>query len=259
MEWKDLWQQNYRGVGDTNDLEKYLKKLGYGSRTNISYLPWAVVERIFRLQGGEVELFRPNEKSSVEADITETGSDVDSETGVVTTKYVRSYFLNIQASWQGRLYTERYPLQDSNGKPLTFWTQNDLNKAYQRGKVKAIAIVSGIGYKLFEDGDLQFEDEPSTDLYKREESVQPKEPKQKPIKQTAPVKEIVEKEVSIIEEVKEKTFDRTDYENDIKQSFIAGGTSKSNIIKDFLKENKTIKVSDLTDELLIQLHSQVVL
>ena len=36
------------------------------------------------------------------------------------------------------------------------WTQNELNKSVQRGKVKAIAIVSGIGYKLFEDGDLQF-------------------------------------------------------------------------------------------------------
>lgn len=258
MEWKDAWQQNYRGVGDTADLEKYLKKLGYGSRTNISYLPWAVVERIFRLQGGEVELFRPNEHSSVEADVVEIGSDVDSETGVVTAKYVRSYFINIQAGWQGRLYTERYPLQDSNGKPLTYWTQNDLNKAYQRGKVKAIAIVSGIGYKLFEDGDLQFEDDtPSQSLYE-------KEPKTKPIKQPAPAKKVVledtvisENETNDTEEKVVEGFDRTECENDIKQSFITGGSEKSNIIKEFLRENKTVKVSDLDDDLLIKLHSQV--
>ena len=43
--------------------------------------------------------------------------------------------------------------QDSSGRPLASWTQNDLNRAFQRAKVKAIAIVSGIGYKWFENYD----------------------------------------------------------------------------------------------------------
>ena len=87
------------------------------------------------------------------------GRDVDPQTGVVTERVVRSYFINVKATWLGQSYTERYPLMSASNEPLYSWSQNDLNKAVQRAKTKAIAIVSGIGYKFFEHTDLQFEED----------------------------------------------------------------------------------------------------
>lgn len=152
--WKELWNKNYRGEDDTKGLVSSVKTLSYGSRNGASYLPWAIVERIYKLQDGKFEVIKVDE-SIVEIDRVHIRDEID-DNGVVIPKYANSYFINIKAEWKGQVYIERYPLQDSNGKPLMNWTQNELNKSVQRGKVKAIAIVSGIGYKLFEDGDLQF-------------------------------------------------------------------------------------------------------
>lgn len=236
--WKELWLNNYKGLGDTADLEKHLKTLGYGARTNISYLPWAVVERIFRLQEGDVHWIPANEHSYVDMDYIALDHSVNPETGETQGRYIRSYFINIQATWQGREYTERYPLQDSNGRPLTNWTQNELNKAYQRGKVKAIAIVSGIGYKLFEDGDLQF-DQPQ-----EEETV---------------TKKLKKPEPQVVEVKQEKdNFEpsRLELEQELKKIYLSGD-SKANEIKKFLVSNETKKLNELTDEQIKELHALV--
>ncbi len=184
LTWQEMWLKNYRGEGDCKELEKRTKDLDYGSKKGGTYLPWAIVDRIFKFQDGKTEVIRTrqfipqikqkhleggivesevifleNFESIVEVDRFYVKDEVDEETGVITPRYNLSFFVNLKATWQGQEYIERYPLLDSNSKPLSRWTQVDLNKAVQRAKVKAIAIVSGIGYKLFEDGDLQFEDD----------------------------------------------------------------------------------------------------
>lgn len=237
-DWKELWLSNYKGVGDTADLEKHLKTLGYGARNNISYLPWAVVERIFRLQGGDVHWLPSQENHTfVDVDSVELDKQVNVETGETSSRFIRSYFINIQAIWQGREYVERYPLQDSNGRPLSNWTQNELNKAYQRGKVKAIAIVSGIGYKLFEDGDLQF-DQP------QEEEVVVK--KQKKV------------DIVSIPKQEEDAFDpsRLELEQELKKIYLSGD-SKATEIKKFLVDHEVKKLTELSDEQIKELHALV--
>lgn len=237
-EWKDLWLQNYKGQGDTAELEKHLKTLGYGSRLNVTYLPWAVVERIFRLQGGTVEWLPVLDGTHVDVDSAVVGRESKEET--VEEVVINSYFVNVHAKWQGQSYTERYPLQDSNGKPLTRWTQNDLNKAYQRGKVKAIAIVSGIGYKLFEDGDLQFE---------LEETVpQPKPTKEKPKVETPKVEKLL---------IKPETESRADKEQEIKREYL-NGEEKAQTIKKYLVEKNVTKIGDLSNDDLDRLYAIVV-
>jgi hypothetical protein len=243
--WKEQWLNNYKGIGDTAELEKSLKTLGYGSRTNISYLPWAVVERIFRLQEGDVHWIPSAEKSFVDVDEVQISSQTDHETGETTYRSIRSYFINIQATWQGREYTERYPLQDSNGRPLTNWTQNELNKSFQRGKVKAIAIVSGIGYKLFEDGDLQFE----------EEEVKTVKPTPKAVDKNAYVVEPAILKTKIDANPKD-TFNRLELEQVIKREFL-NGDAKAQQIKQFLVEKEVKKVSDLSDVNVKLLHDIV--
>lgn len=280
--WKELWQQNYRGEKDTKELEDRTKKLTYGSRNDVTYLPWAVVERIFKLQDGTIEIIFNGENSSVDIDRAYIKDEID-ENGVVQKKVINSYFVVIKANWQGRSYTERYPLQDSNGRPLSVWTQNDLNKSIQRGKVKAIAIVSGIGYKLYEDGDLQFEQAEETKKQTEEtkpvsktvtpaQKVVKQEPvKQEPVKQeqpnteeqSKPVKQEqpkVEEQPKKVEQVKETTvvpeqkMNRIELENEIKRLFLTGDSGKTATIRKFLSESGTNKVSELSLEKVNELY-----
>jgi len=242
--WKTLWLSNYKGEGDTEDLASFLKKLNYGNRNNISYLPWATVERIFRLQDGKIEILKSERGTIVEGDRVLSKEEVD-ENGVFINHHTFSFFVNIKVEWQGQTYIEKYPLQDSSGRPLLQWTQNDVNKAIQRGKVKAIAIVSGIGFKLFEDGDLQFEEETTPQL--------PSNPISKPKITNEPAK-VVEPKVQPKPEVKpEPTANRIDLENEIKKQFLSGGKVLSETIRDFLTSKNAKKISDLTDEQVLEL------
>ena len=244
--WKELWLTNYRGEGDTSELIDFLKKLNYGNRSNISYLPWATVERIFRLQDGKITIVKSSNQTIVEADHVQVREEIN-EQGVLVPTFANAFFINIQVDWQGQTHIERYPLQDSSGRPLTMWTQNDINKAIQRGKVKAIAIISGIGFKLFEDGDLQFEEEPT---------VQPKTelvaPKPKTVIPPTPVEKQTEK--LVVAPKQPLVENRVDLENVIKKEFLAGGEKKATLIRDFLTQSNAKKIADLTDQQVKDLH-----
>lgn len=299
--WKEKWMANYRGEGDCQELETFLKELDYGSRKGVTYLPWAVVDRIFKMQDGVTEtIFFPKtvevesgEEGTKTIQIGNTIVEVDSvhirdeidNNGIVTPKYMNSYFIRIKAEWEGQVHVERYPLLSSTGQALAFWTQIDLNKAVQRGKVKAIAIVSGIGYKLFEDGDLQFEDEGKDKKEANakkavEELKKPK--KEEKIEKAKTTKETKKEEPKVsvmddLEEIKEapkidsgaiitdKREDkidsgviipdkREDIENEIKRQFLTGGIEKATTIRAYLKENNEKVITSLPEEKLKELY-----
>lgn len=287
--WKEKWMANYRGEGDCQELETFLKELDYGSRKGVTYLPWAVVDRIFKMQGGVTEtIFFPKtievsdgeegtktiqvSNTIVEVDSVHMRDEVDSN-GIVTPKYMNSYFVRIKAEWEGQVHVERYPLLNSTGQALSFWTQTDLNKAVQRGKVKAIAIVSGIGYKLFEDGDLQFEDDDKTTKKPVEEGEELKKPKkvEKFEKAEPKVTKETKKEepkpsvMDDLEELKEEPKilsglgvvipdRREDIENEIKRQFLTGGPEKATAIRAYLKENNEKVITSLPEEKLKELY-----
>lgn len=284
--WKEKWLANYRGEGDCQELESFLKELDYGSRKGVTYLPWAVVDRIFKMQGGVTEtIFFPRTvevsdgeegtktievgNTIVEVDSVHIRDEVDSN-GVVTPKYMNSYFVRIKAEWEGQVHVERYPLLSSTGQALAYWTQIDLNKAVQRGKVKAIAIVSGIGYKLFEDGDLQFEDdakdrptkEPVEELKKpkKEEKVEKAEPKVTKEKKKEEPKPSVMDDLEEPKEAPKKDSGviipdkREDIENEIKRQFLTGGVEKATTIRAYLKENNERVITSLPEEKLKELY-----
>ena len=181
--WKDLWLKNYNNQGDCEGLEKFTRTLDFGAKKDAFYLPWAVVERIFQLQDGKIELLKATDETVVEVDKCYARHEVNPVTGEVSIRHSYSFFINVAAEWKGRRHVERYPLQDSSGRPLASWTQNDLNRAFQRAKVKAIAIVSGIGYKWFENYDAQFEEDDKTPkgLDKVKKLAEQTKPVQKPV------------------------------------------------------------------------------
>lgn len=274
--WKDLWNKNYRGEGDTEGLQKLIKTLNYGNRNNISYLGWATVERIFKLQDGDYEVIMSPEGNFVHIDRAFVKNDEEGNP-----LYMQSYFVVIKAIWCGKEYTETYPLQDSTGRPLAYWTQNEINKAVQRAKVKAIAIVSGIGYKLFEDGDLQFEDDgkDGTKAPKVEEPapVKPKSPKKAdPVKPVETVVEpVAEEKVETVEpteqtvipaeeesvvyddaktEAEEITLTKTQMIERIKTEFLQGGIPKVTIVRNSLNKYGAKKIDELDDAALRELY-----
>jgi hypothetical protein len=296
--WQELWQENYEGKGSCEELENRLKHLKKKNGEVIaSYLPWAIVDRVFKFQGGKSETikipeFKENEEKSetaskklvqigetmVEVDRLHIRDEIDADTGVVKPKYMNSYFINVKATWNGQEYTEHYPLLSSTNQALSFWTQTDLNRAMQRAKVKAIAIVSGIGYKLFEDGDLQFEETEDTEnknvdnakklkegkakAKKTKEAKEAKEAKEKKAKEDKTKKEKKEsvmddteedteeetKEESKEEETVDIPDDRDDVEHEIKHQFLTGGSKKATAIKKYLSEHGVKKVKGLSDE-----------
>lgn len=280
--WKEKWMANYRGEGDCQELETFLKELDYGSRKGVTYLPWAVVDRIFKMQDGVTEtIFFPKTvevesgeegtktiqigNTIVEVDSVHIRDEVDNN-GIVTPKYMNSYFIRIKAEWEGQVHVERYPLLSSTGQALAFWTQIDLNKAVQRGKVKAIAIVSGIGYKLFEDGDLQFEDGGKDKKVEELKKPKKEEKKAEPKVKEEPKVTKETKKVSVmddLEEIKEAPkIDsgviipdrREDIENEIKRQFLTGGIEKATAIRAYLKENNEKVITSLPEEKLKELY-----
>ena len=297
--WKEKWMANYRGEGECQELETFLKELDYGSRKGVTYLPWAVVDRIFKMQDGVTEtIFFPKTvevesgeegtktiqvgNTIVEVDSVHIRDEVDNN-GIVTPKYMNSYFIRVKAEWEGQVHVERYPLLSSTGQALAFWTQIDLNKAVQRGKVKAIAIVSGIGYKLFEDGDLQFEDEGkdkkenNTKKAVEELKKNKKEEKVEKVEKTEPkatkVTKKEEPKVSVMDDLEEPKKDngvlipdinidkgviipdrREDIENEIKRQFLTGGAEKASAIRRYLKDNNEKVITSLPKEKLEELY-----
>lgn len=265
--WKELWLKNYNNEGDCKGLEEYVERLDFGAKKDAFYLPWAVVERIFRLQDGEIEIIKTNDKI-VEMDKVTVAQTVDSD-GVVTENANVSFFVNVKVKWQGREHIEKYPLQDSNGRALVMWNQNDVNRAIQRAKVKAIAIISGIGYKLFEKNDMQFEveDTPRKFNTKVEQTeVKAKELKEQTEVKTKELKEKIEiKEEPKVEEEQETEtvslppdFNRVDIENNIKTIFLSGNPEKVNIITETLKQYGVLKIQKLTDEQIYMLYQSII-
>ena len=254
--WKELWLKNYNNEGDCKGLEEYVERLDFGAKKDAFYLPWAVVERIFRLQDGEIEIIKTNDKI-VEMDKVTIAQAVDGD-GVVTENANVSFFVNVKVKWQGREHIEKYPLQDTNGRALIMWNQNDINRAIQRAKVKAIAIISGIGYKLFEKNDLQFEIEDTP--RKSNTKVEQTEVKAKELKEQIEIKE----EQKVEEEQKTETvslppdFNRVDIENNIKTIFLSGNPEKVNIITETLKQYGVLKIQKLTDEQIYMLYQSII-
>lgn len=285
--WKELWDDNYRGKGATEELSKFTKDLNFGSKKGVTYLPWATVERIFKMQDGTYEIIKTGD-SYVECDSYFIGQEIDKLNGIVVEKFNNAFFVNVKVDWKGQTYTERYPLQDSSSSPLTRWTQNDLNKAFQRGKVKAIAIVSGIGYKLYEDGDLQFEDEGINENTLKEKSkvesikikkLPTKEPEKVEFKEEKKVEEVKEpvKEIKKVEEVKKPIEEvkkveedvmagigdvpRDKMETEIKRVFLSV-PAKQVKIQEYMKtkeEERNVKtIYQLTDEELKEVYNIVI-
>ena len=181
QEAKNLFLKNYFNEGDceglmdkTKIIEKEFRKTGQVK--TIRYLHWALVERIFRLQGGTFEVKSWNFEVPFITKIK-----AYNENGEITTKEEKqsALFLHLSANWMGETLEEHYPIFDNQtSRIISLPDAQDLNTAKQRGMVRLIARISGIGLSIFEQLEDQFaKDDEGTKII--QEPKQPSMPEQK--------------------------------------------------------------------------------
>lgn len=197
-ETKKLFLENYENKGDCKDLQKFIKSFEKEFRKSntsktIKYYPWAVIERIFRMQGGEIEVL------DWARTVTFKSSDyAPDENGVLVMQEQEAHalFIHLKATWQGETLEEYYPLFDNqNAKIIKTPNALDLNTARQRGSVRLISRLSGIGLEIFEQQDTQFEDDSAEEVsVKSKKEEEPKEVKEEKPKTKAAQKREKDKE-----------------------------------------------------------------
>lgn len=168
LTWVDQFKLNYEGKsGEARELEEFMKKNYKGN----SYIPWAVIERMTYMQDpdADFEAVRNANGGFVHTDynINDVNdykrSTVDGvEKKVEHTEIKATFFSHVvivKATFLGKVMTIVYPIQDNAYNAPKIYDSNMVNKALQRAKAKAASSITGIGYKLYEGNDLQFEDD----------------------------------------------------------------------------------------------------
>lgn len=170
MNWLEQFKLNYEGQSDEAKAIETLLKQNYKGNT---YLPWAVIERLMYMQDPQAELeaernpsggfvHTDSEYNTIKNNKTSrtTDKEVVEKSEIETVMF--SHFVVVKGKFLGVERTETYPIQDNAYQPLKIYDQNAVNKAIQRAKAKLASRLTGIGYKLYEGSDLQFEDSPTT-------------------------------------------------------------------------------------------------
>lgn len=155
-----LFIQNYQNEGMCKELPKFIKSFTKefkkaNTEKTINYYPWAVIERLFRMQGGKIEVVNWAEKIDF---VSKDYVLADGGEMVLSEQSNSALFIRLKAYWQDEELEEFYPLFDNqNAKIIKTPDALDLNTARQRGSVRLISRISGIGLDIFEQQDSQFE------------------------------------------------------------------------------------------------------
>lgn len=146
----DLYMKNYLNEGMAENLPKMVKTIVKEFKTtnvtkHIEYLPWATIERIFRLQGGSIEVMDWTYK------VEFTSNDYNVETGEIEEGTKEALFVHLRGSWKGVELDEFYPIfNNQTSRVVKNPDAQQLNSSRQRGSVRLIARLAGLGLWIFE-------------------------------------------------------------------------------------------------------------
>ena len=159
--WKEVFTENYNGTSEVaKEIEPFLKENYKGN----SYIPWATMERITYMcdEDATFENIKNEKGGLVHTDIVEMHQQNIQKGEVVseTTSQMFSHMVKVKLTFMGKVFIEEYPIQDQDYSAAKVFNQNLVNKALQRAKAKVASRATGIGFKLYEGKDLQFDEIP---------------------------------------------------------------------------------------------------
>ena len=156
--WLKQFIENYNGKSaEAKEVADFIKENFKGN----NYIPWATMERLTYMQDPDAKF---------ETLETENGSMVFSDTLLNENKVVQkgevvsetvatmmSHFVKVKLTFLGKEFVEEYPIQDQDYSALKVFNQNAVNKALKRALAKVASRATGIGLRLYENKDLQFD------------------------------------------------------------------------------------------------------
>lgn len=241
--WLEVFKANYEGSSkEALELKPFLKENYKGD----VYIPWAVMERLTYMCDEFAKfIVVQNEKGGlVHTDVCEN-VQYNAQKGEVISDIktlMFSHTVKVACLFMGKEFVEDYPIQTSDYSAARIYDQNLVNRAIQRAKAKVASRATGLGLKLYEGFDLQFNTKES-----------PKKPDVSNIVST-PVAEtkVEEKEKVVTKKVEEKPveeFTETKVEETKKQKVVAGD-KKTFEPQEEIVETPTTELNDDTTEII---------
>ena len=224
--WLKQFIENYNGRSEeAKEVTDFIKENFKGN----NYIPWATMERLTYMQDPEAvfETLETENGNIVFSDTLSNENKVVQKGEVVseTVATMMSHFVKVKLTFLGKTFIEEYPIQDQDYSALKVYNQNAVNKALKRALAKVASRATGIGLRLYENKDLQF-DTPEEDkkpevkkttkttkTTKKVEMTEEQVPSQathteEELKQDAPVQEVVTQDAKI-EENAPKSYDKS--------------------------------------------------
>lgn len=157
--WKDVFLENYNGKSEiAKEVEPFMKENYKGN----AYIPWATMERLTYMCDEDAcfENIKNEQGGLVHTDVVEMHQQNIQKGEVVseTTSQMFSHMVKVRLVFMGKEFIEEYPIQDQDYSAAKVFNQNLVNRALQRAKAKVASRATGIGFKLYEGKDLQFDE-----------------------------------------------------------------------------------------------------
>ena len=157
--WKDVFLENYNGKSEVaKEVEPFMKENYKGN----AYIPWATMERLTYMCDEDAcfENIKNEKGGLVHTDVVEMHQQNIQKGEVVsdTTSQMFSHMVKVRLVFMGKEFIEEYPIQDQDYSAAKVFNQNLVNRALQRAKAKVASRATGIGFKLYEGKDLQFDE-----------------------------------------------------------------------------------------------------
>ena len=157
--WKDIFLENYNGKSEVaKEVEPFMKENYKGN----AYIPWATMERLTYMCDDDAyfENIKNEQGGLVHTDVVEMHQQNIQKGEVVseTASQMFSHMVKVRLVFMGKEFIEEYPIQDQDYTAARIFNQNLVNRALQRAKAKVASRATGIGFKLYEGKDLQFDE-----------------------------------------------------------------------------------------------------
>lgn len=156
--WKEQFIENYNGKSaEAKEVADFIKENFKGN----NYISWATMERLTYMQDPEAvfETLETENGNIVFSDTLSNENKVVQKGEVVneTVATMMSHFVKVKLTFLGKIFIEEYPIQDQDYSALKVYNQNAVNKALKRALAKVASRATGIGLRLYENKDLQFD------------------------------------------------------------------------------------------------------